>query len=42
MRAPGRLRSGRRGARFRVSNLDTYKQFAQPSIHAGSSPIQGL
>lgn len=25
-----------------ASVLDTYKQFAQPSIHAGYSPIQGV
>ena len=27
---------------FWASVLDTYKQFAQPSIHAGYSPIQGV
>jgi hypothetical protein len=25
----------------RPPELDTYKQFAQPNIHAGSSPIEG-
>ena len=30
------------GALFRLPELDTYKQSAQPSIHAGSSPFWGF
>lgn len=37
----GPAERGGPGARFGGSDLDTYKQFAQPSIHAGFQPFWG-